>query len=241
MDAEKKRRLLRWGIIVIVVGGGAVGILFHNAATRQREAAEDSARMALEQDVRDLNARRAKAEAAARQAREDSLWTAFASPDLTFHSLRGHVQTVVADGDTLRFSREGRWTNAPGWSADEKPWLSPSYQRQSRWQHNADGYLVRKLEASQMDGEYAVDYAWSGGRLASERSPYGTTTYAYDEDGVPLSATYAYTDADGTPAGGEEVRYSDYRYDDTGNWIERREHRGPKQQTVRRAIAYYPR
>lgn len=256
MDPAKKRRILRWLIGSVFVGGGAIGIIFHNANTRAKEAAEDSARLAMEQDVRRLNAQRAEAEARARSQREDSLWTTFSTPDLRLMDLRGHVRSLTTDGDTTEYGRTqlfneaGRWVNAPAWPEELRASLSPSYQRQARWQHDAQGYLKRKLDATQMDGEFAIDYTWRDGRVVRRSSPYGTQTFTFDEDGVPTGSTVIYNDANGRPELRSDITYSDYRYDDTGNWTQRRQQTLTRQgngapirddATVHRIIEYYQR
>jgi hypothetical protein len=102
--------------------------------------------------------------------------------------------------------------------------------------YDDNGYL----QSAKMGGEgmsVAVTYKWENGKVVSQTmSIMGqemTSTRTYNEKGAPASDTMN--------VGGQEMvsPYTDYQYDDHGNWISRKGSMMGQEMVQTRTIEYY--
>lgn len=102
--------------------------------------------------------------------------------------------------------------------------------------YDADGYL-QSATMSFQGQEMTITYKWENGRVKSQSmNMMGqdfTTTRTYNEKGAPASETIN--------MGGNEMNspYSDYKYDDHGNWISRKTSMMGQEMEQTRTIEYY--
>jgi hypothetical protein len=86
-------------------------------------------------------------------------------------------------------------------------------------QYDANGYLI-SVKMSFQGNEVPIKYTWENGRIKTQSmSMMGNdmvTTRTYNEKGAPASEKIN--------MGGQEMEnpYTDYKYDDHGNWISRK-------------------
>jgi hypothetical protein len=102
--------------------------------------------------------------------------------------------------------------------------------------YDADGYL-QSATMSFQGQEMTITYKWENGRVKSQSmNMMGqdfTTTRTYNEKGAPASETIN--------MGGNEMNspYTDYKYDDHGNWISRKTSMMGQEMEQTRTIEYY--
>ena len=102
--------------------------------------------------------------------------------------------------------------------------------------YDADGYL-QSAKLNVMGQNLNVTFKWENGRLKSQSMPVMgkdmTITSTYNEQGAPAE--------DVISMGGMENSspYTDYQYDDHGNWISRRGSVMGQEMTQTRTIEYY--
>ena len=102
--------------------------------------------------------------------------------------------------------------------------------------YDADGYL-QSAKLNVMGQNLNVTFKWENGRLKSQSMPVMgqdmTITRSYNEQGAPAE--------DVISMGGMENSspYTDYQYDDHGNWISRRGSVMGQEMTQTRTIEYY--
>lgn len=102
--------------------------------------------------------------------------------------------------------------------------------------YDADGYL-QSAKMSFQGQEMTITYKWENGRIKSQSmNVMGqelTTTRTYNEKGAPASETIN--------MGGNEMSspFSDYKYDDHGNWISRKGSMMGQEMEQTRTIEYY--
>lgn len=103
-------------------------------------------------------------------------------------------------------------------------------------QYDADGYL-QSAKLSSMGMEVSITYKWENGRIKSQSMNLMgqdmTTTATYNEKGELVSQTM--------DMGGQkmEITFSDYKYDDKGNWISRKGSAMGQAMDQPRTIEYY--
>ena len=99
--------------------------------------------------------------------------------------------------------------------------------------YDADGY-VQTAKLSIMGQSLDVKYGWENGRVASQTmNMMGQdvkTTNIYDENGVLTAQKMD---------NGMEMKYTDYKFDDKGNWISRKTSVMGQEITTERTITYY--
>ena len=106
----------------------------------------------------------------------------------------------------------------------------------SEAQYDADGYL-QSAKMSFQGQEFTVTYKWENGKLKSQSmnimGQEMTTTRTYNEKGAPATETMN--------MGGQEMTspFTDYQYDDHGNWISRKGSMMGQEMTQTRTIEYY--
>ena len=102
--------------------------------------------------------------------------------------------------------------------------------------YDANGYL-QSAKMSFQGQDITISYKWENGRIKSQTmNMMGqdmTTTRTYNEKGAPASESMNF--------GGNEMTnpYTDYKYDDRGNWISRKGSMMGQEMEQTRTIEYY--
>ena len=102
--------------------------------------------------------------------------------------------------------------------------------------YDANGYL-QSAKMSFQGQDITISYKWENGRIKSQTmNMMGqdvTTTRTYNEKGAPASESMNF--------GGNEMTnpYTDYKYDDRGNWISRKGSMMGQEMEQTRTIVYY--
>ncbi len=106
--------------------------------------------------------------------------------------------------------------------------------------YDADGYLQkveREFETPQGNMKITTTYKWENGRVKSQEMDFGqgsmTQVFKYNEKGVPASMSMDMM--------GQEINtpYTDYKFDDHGNWISRKTEMMGREIEQKRTIQYY--
>ena len=144
--------------------------------------------------------------------------------DVEANEAKGAVKTMtitmMGNARTIEFTADGKMNSKE--ISDAK--------------YDADGYL-QSNRVQMMGQKVSVKYSWENGRLKGQvvnvMGQDITTTNNYDENGSVTSATIN--------MGGQvtEVPYSDYKYDEHGNWISRKSSMMGQEQVITRAFTYY--
>lgn len=102
--------------------------------------------------------------------------------------------------------------------------------------YDADGYL-QSAKLNVMGQNLNVTFKWENGRLKSQSMPVMgqdmTITRSYNEQGAPAEDVISMGGMDNSSP------YTDYKYDDHGNWISRRGSVMGQEMTQTRTIEYY--
>jgi hypothetical protein len=102
--------------------------------------------------------------------------------------------------------------------------------------YDENGYL-QSAKMSFQGQEFSVTYKWENGRIKSQSMNIMgqdmTTTRTYNEKGAPATETMN--------IGGQEMvnPFTDYKYDDHGNWISRKGSMMGQEISQTRTIEYY--
>ena len=102
--------------------------------------------------------------------------------------------------------------------------------------YDADGYIQSSTMSFQGQ-EFTVTYKWENGRIKSQSmnimGQEMTTTRTYNEKGAPATESMN--------MGGQEMvnPFTDYKYDDHGNWISRQGTMMGREMEQTRTIEYY--
>ena len=102
--------------------------------------------------------------------------------------------------------------------------------------YNEEGYM-QSAKISIQGQDVEIKYTWENGKVASQSlNVMGndmTVKYTYNEKGAPA--------ADMMNMGGQEMSmpYTDYKYDDHGNWISRKSSMMGQEMEQKRTIEYY--
>ena len=106
--------------------------------------------------------------------------------------------------------------------------------------YDENGYLQkvsRSVETPQGNMTITTTYKWENGKVKSQSMDFGqgamTQTYTYNEKGAPASMSM---DMMGNAM---ETPYTDYKYDDHGNWISRKMSMMGQEVEMTRKIEYY--
>lgn len=102
--------------------------------------------------------------------------------------------------------------------------------------YDADGY-IQSAKMNIQGQQVGVTYTWENGRIKSQ---------SMDMMGQKMTITHNYNDkgevtSDAINMGGQEMSspYSDYKYDDHGNWISRKGQMMGQEMEQKRSIEYY--
>ena len=102
--------------------------------------------------------------------------------------------------------------------------------------YDVDGYM-QSVKMSMRGQEVTIKYKWENGRVKSQTmNMMGqdmTMTRTYNEKGAPATESMNF--------GGNEMSnpYTDYKYDDHGNWISRKGSMMGQEMVQTRTIEYY--
>ena len=106
--------------------------------------------------------------------------------------------------------------------------------------YDENGYLQkvsRSMEGPQGSMTITTTYKWENGKVKSQSMDFGqgsmTQVFTYNEKGAPASMSM---DMMGNAM---ETPYTDYKYDDHGNWISRKMSMMGQEMEVTRKIVYY--
>lgn len=150
------------------------------------------------------------------------------TPDLVFNELHGMVKTCSGtrgqyNGSyNLNYDKDGNWTN-PG-----------------RFHRDAQGRIGSETVQSDMEGTFTGRYAWDADKVVKYTCPFWTDSFEYGTDGFRSRKVTTHKESEGYDGGEKEVtKYSNYKFDDKGNWI-KRSVKGPWESYVEtRRITYY--
>lgn len=144
----------------------------------------------------------------------------FTTPDLVFNELHGHVEKCEWSKESdlyypmqYSYSSEGRLVRSKG-------------ENTHKYNRDKNGQIV-----SEEDGYAKTSFGWSDNKVSKRQlvscegeTAYGNgaTHYFYDKNGL-----LSYTTTDGGEGENGTMRnmktvYSDYEFDDMGNWISRK-------------------
>lgn len=145
------------------------------------------------------------------------------SPDLTFNQLKGEVSKVewLSTEDVQ---------NPIAFTYDDEGNMYPvqsNYRPSNSFYRNDKGEIKQE---SAPDNEYTYIYEWADGRVAlkyddfnaddPDRARY-STFYHYDSNGNLQKTTRDYFGGEGGEMKDLQTVYTDYKFDDFGNWISR--------------------
>ena len=145
--------------------------------------------------------------------------------DVEANEAKGPVKTMTIDmngmSQTIEFSQDGKMTKS---------------NIMSDAVYDENGYLTSVKMSFQGQGS-TVKNEWENGRLKSRTlNVMGNdvkTSFNYDENGVIKSESI--------DMGGQamEIPYSDYKFDDRGNWISRKVSMMGQEMITTRTFTYY--
>lgn len=209
---------LKWILIVlaILVIGGGVGYYFYADNKAKKEIA-----LAAEQ------ARLDSIEAARLDSiRQDSIARRnFTTPDLAFNELHGHVakcEWLYGDGaqqTTLSYNYDGKLIST------ECEGESYTYTR------DKNGQIINEIETTYSLGNIVYKYKWKDNKISVKQSvsttyldcPIGISHYYfYNSDNLLAYETCDDSDSEGFEFRNLKTVYSDYKFDEMGNWISRK-------------------
>lgn len=145
--------------------------------------------------------------------------------DVEANEAKGAVKTMTMDmmgmSQSIEFSEAGKMVNS---------------SLMSDAVYDENGYLT-SVKMSFQGQSTTVKITWENGRMKSRSlNVMGNdviNTYNYDENGVVTSESIN--------MGGQlfEIPYSDYKFDDHGNWISRKAKMMGQEMTTTRTFTYY--
>lgn len=145
--------------------------------------------------------------------------------DVEANEAKGSVKTMKMDimgmSQSIEFSEDGKMVNS---------------SLMSDAVYDENGYLT-SVKMSFQGQSTTVKITWENGRMKSRSlNVMGndvTNTYNYDENGIVTSESIN--------MGGQliELPYSDYKFDDHGNWISRKTEMMGQEMTTTRTFTYY--
>lgn len=215
---NNKQKYLLIAILVILIIGGAGYYMYTRHQSTIEDENDTAERLRLQQLAQDsINA--AQLEAARLDSiRQDSIARRnFTSPDLLFADLHGKVKTCVWKSEVTPMHYDGNL------SFSKDGTLSPNLNH--KFTRNKDGYITKinykKYYSDQDFFEYG--YTWKDGKIVSTIfkgwESAGETKCFYDANGLLIKET------DESGAEGytwdSTLTYSNYEFDDMGNWIKR--------------------
>ena len=131
------------------------------------------------------------------------------------------VVNVMGREQTITFTKEGKM---------EREGMSDAV-------YDENGYLQSAKMAGMQGQEMTVKYKWENGRIVSQTMNIMgrdmVIKRTYNEKGAPAAESF--------DMGGQDMStpYSDYKYDDHGNWISRKTSMMGNEMEQTRTIEYY--
>lgn len=150
--------------------------------------------------------------------------------DIELNEATGPVKSITQSGmmgrgeQVITFTKEGKMQSEglSGLVYDENGYLQKS---------------ERQMEGLQGSMKVTTTYKWENGKVKSQSIDFGqgamTQVYTFNEKGVPASMSM---DMMGNNI---ETPYTDYKYDDHGNWISRKVSMMGREMEQTRKIEYY--
>ena len=150
--------------------------------------------------------------------------------DIELNEATGSVKSITQSGmmgrgeQVITFTKEGKMQSEglSGLAYDENGYLQKS---------------ERQMEGPQGSMKVTTTYKWENGKVKSQSIDFGqgamTQVYTFNEKGVPASMSM---DMMGNNI---ETPYTDYKYDDHGNWISRKVSMMGREMEQTRKIEYY--
>ena len=150
--------------------------------------------------------------------------------DIELNEATGPVKSITQSGmmgrgeQVITFTKEGKMQSEglSGLVYDENGYLQKS---------------ERQMEGPQGNMKITTTYKWENGKVKSQSIDFGqgamTQVYTFNEKGVPASMSM---DMMGNNI---ETPYTDYKYDDRGNWISRKVSMMGREMEQTRKIEYY--
>ena len=150
--------------------------------------------------------------------------------DIELNEATGPVKSITQSGmmgrgeQVITFTKEGKMQSEglSGLVYDENGYLQKS---------------ERQMEGPQGSMKVTTNYKWENGKVKSQSIDFGqgamTQVYTFNEKGVPASMSM---DMMGNNI---ETPYTDYKYDDHGNWISRKVSMMGREMEQTRKIEYY--
>lgn len=144
--------------------------------------------------------------------------------DVEANEAKGAVKTLTQEmmgmSTTINFSEDGKMSSADFSDAV----------------YDNNGYL-QSVKRNMQGQSITLKYIWENGRLKGQSFDMmgqdAKSTYNYDDKGIVTSST--------TDFGGQQMEtpYTDYKFDDHGNWISRKMSMMGQEMTVTRSFTYY--
>ena len=216
-----KHRKLWFAVGVLVVASVVTGVCISGDGGRDNGGKDSISQLRKDSEL--LKKERDKA-ALCDSLRRDSIERRqFTSPDLVFFDLHGPVKSVQLDYEVshlfygapqlLEFNELGQW------KCPDKTGRGQTVV----YTRTAAGNLVRigspeedfySTSGNVAAQAFSYSYKWHGGRLA-EMSP--NTVFSYDDSGNLVREVARARDSEEKSV----TTYSEYEYDDMGNWVKR--------------------
>ena len=150
--------------------------------------------------------------------------------DVELNEATGPVKSITQSGmmgrgeQVIKFTQDGKM-QADGLSGQV---------------YDENGFLQkaeRAVQGPQGDMKITTTYKWENGKVKSQSMDFGqgamTQVFTYNEKGAPASMSM---DMMGNAM---ETPYTDYKYDDHGNWISRKMSMMGQEVEMTRKIVYY--
>ena len=150
--------------------------------------------------------------------------------DIELNEATGPVKSITQSGmmgrgeQVIKFTQDGKM-QADGLSGQV---------------YDENGFLQkaeRSMQGPQGDMKITTTYKWENGKVKSQSMDFGqgamTQVYTYNEKGAPASMSM---DMMGNAM---ETPYTDYKYDNHGNWISRKMSMMGQEMEQTRKIEYY--
>ena len=160
-------------------------------------------------------------------AEENEKRNSFTSPDLDFFNLHGPVKEMTVSMSSSK-DEYGYETSPYGsfwlWNGkylfnEEGEWINYKTFDVLNIKRNSEGYIVDLFFPPLYDDGSKYDksnYTWKSNLLSKVSDPWDWANFSYS-DGVP--STFNYTICPGEGHGYWNINFTDYQYDDLGNWI----------------------
>lgn len=146
------------------------------------------------------------------------------SPDLAFFDLYDNVKSCEFEENEVTFNEKGVWSNMPAasWPEDEIQYY-PELKKMPIYERDENGYISVRNNVSELEGITQEHYVWTDGKLTAIKttSELGDTSLQYDDKGLLKIKQEVSEGGEGWQYYFITYSYSDYEFDEHGNWIKR--------------------